>query len=113
MQRPVVLRDSPLLASRVVAVSARESDSDSADLLRELLSEAVEALRGDPRRSKLYEAVGTTYMQRVRTQETAARRLGLLFSTYRRHLVQGTGQVCEHLWGRETALAAMERLPTD
>ncbi|GAA3220480.1 hypothetical protein [Nonomuraea helvata] len=35
------------------------------------------------------------------TQEAAAERLGLPYSTYRRHLVSGIERVCEDLWRRE------------
>ena len=35
------------------------------------------------------------------TQEAAAERLGLPFTTYRRHLGAGIERVCEELWHRE------------
>lgn len=45
--------------------------------------------------------LATTYFQRVPTQEAAAERRGLPFSTYRRHLGRGLGQLCDWLWQRE------------
>ncbi|GIF17096.1 hypothetical protein [Actinoplanes teichomyceticus] len=65
-------------------------------------SEAAEALRDDPREAKLHAVLATTYFHRVPTQATAAQRLGLPFSTYRRHLERAQQRVCELLWRRET-----------
>jgi hypothetical protein len=45
--------------------------------------------------------VATTYFKGVPTQEAAATRLGLPFSTYRRHLAAGVAAVTAWLWDRE------------
>jgi len=74
--------------------------NDGAEL-RTLLTEAVETLAKSPSDEKFYRAVHTTYFCRVPTQEAAAERLGLPFSTFRRHLVQGIATVCDRLWDRE------------
>jgi hypothetical protein len=42
-----------------------------------------------------------TFMQNTPTQQVAAERLGLPFSTYRRHLTRGLERVCDLLWQRE------------
>ncbi|MDX6763211.1 hypothetical protein SIN09_28350 [Streptomyces sp. F8] len=47
------------------------------------------------------EALTTGYFSGVPTQEGAARRLGLPYGTYRRHLRQGLDLLCEDLWQRE------------
>ena len=77
--------------------------------LRELLTEAVQTLADDPRAIKEYRAVHTTFFLPVPTQEAAAARLDLPFSTYRRHLARGTERICESLWDRELNA---NRLPT-
>lgn len=41
-----------------------------------------------------------TFFEDVPTQEAAAIRLGVPFSTYRRHLTRGLARVCELLWHR-------------
>ena len=53
------------------------------EALRELLYEAVDALRRDPRGEKLVRALECTYLRPAPTQEAAAELLGLPFSTYR------------------------------
>jgi hypothetical protein len=79
-------------------VLTRTRLADEPARLRALLVEAVEALADN---DKHHRAVHTTYFRRVPTQEAAAERLGLPFSTYRRHLAAGTARVCDWLWERE------------
>jgi hypothetical protein len=69
--------------------------------LEKLLAEAVETLGRAPSYQKQYRAVHTAHFLRVPTQEAAAERLGLPFSTFRRHLVAGVASVCDWLWDRE------------
>ena len=83
--------------------------ADTGPALRKLLTEAVHMLADDPRATKEYGAVHTTFFLPVPTQEAAAARLDLPFSTYRRHLARGTERVCEYLWDRELNA---NRLPT-
>ncbi|MFJ4634019.1 ATP-binding protein [Streptomyces sp. NPDC088847] len=90
--REDLLDANPLCASRLT------SDGKS---LRALLAEAVAALADDRRGAKRHDAVHTTYFLRMPNQEAAAQRLGLPFSTYRRHLTAGVALVCERLWDRE------------
>ncbi|GGT00410.1 MULTISPECIES: AAA family ATPase [Streptomyces] len=104
---PGGLEGNPLLRSRLVGDRARHSEAGPADLLRSLLAESVEGLRSEPGQDKAYQALYTTYFQRVRTQQSAAQRLGLPFSTYRRHLARGTALVCDALWERERGLDAL------
>lgn len=69
--------------------------------LRDRIDDAVRRLADDPRADKQYRAVRTTYFERVPTQEAAAQRLGLPFSTYRRHLTAGVQRICDYLWEQE------------
>lgn len=99
--RPEALATSPLLRSRVT-VDAAGPRPGPADLQR-VLREAVEAMRANPKDEKLYRAVHRTYLEPAATQELAAERLGLPFSTYRRHLTAGVDRICAWLWHRELA----------
>jgi hypothetical protein len=95
--RPDDLASSPLASARVIA----EAGGEPVEALRAVLHEAVDRLAADPREAKLYRAITMTFMQNTPTQQAAADRLGLPFSTYRRHLTRGLERVCELLWQRE------------
>ncbi len=100
LHRTDALAANPLLRARVV----RERDDgagSAADVLRDLVDEAVGALRADPRDAKLARALERTYLRPAPTQERAAEALGLPFSTYRRHLAGGAERVVDWLWRRE------------
>lgn len=99
LTRPRILAGSPLLRSRLV-VEAAENEPTPA-VLQTLLGEAVESLRAAPRTEKFYRALLHTYLQPARSQERAAERLGLPFTTYRYQLARGTDWVIEWLWQRE------------
>ncbi|WP_327589556.1 AAA family ATPase [Nonomuraea sp. NBC_00507] len=96
--RPAELSTSPLTRSRLVA---EHPVSDPAEALRLLLDQAVDDLGGDPRATKFQRAVDVTYRRGAPTQEAAAERLDLPFTTYRRHLLAGIERVAEDLWHRE------------
>jgi hypothetical protein len=93
------LARSPLCRSRLVA--GTDTGATAAETLADLLVEATDALAADPRDAKLHRAVATTYFRGVPTQEAAAERLGLPFSTFRRHLAAGLARVTAWLWERE------------
>jgi hypothetical protein len=93
------LARNPLCRSRLVADGG--ADSDPVAALADLLVEATDTLAADPRDAKLHRAVATTFFRGVPTQEAAAERLGLPFSSYRRHLTAGIGRVTAWLWDRE------------
>ena len=97
--RPGSLSASPLLHSRLVRDAT--ADGDPRRALIDLLVEAVDALRDGDRGDKLHRAMATTFFKGVATQEAAAGRLGLPFSTYRRHLAAGVERVTAWLWERE------------
>ncbi|GGO93355.1 hypothetical protein GCM10012280_45700 [Wenjunlia tyrosinilytica] len=100
---PVALEKNPLLASRLLPKPTHPQDGDCVTALRNLICETLNSLLDNPRQTKMHAAVTTTYVARVRTQEAAAKRLGLPYSTYRRHLRQGTERVCELMWWRQTS----------
>ncbi|HEY6793130.1 MAG TPA: hypothetical protein VI248_00440 [Kineosporiaceae bacterium] len=99
--RPAELARNPLALSRLV----RPGD-DPGPALRALLVDAVATLAHDGRYGAATRALETTYLKGVRTQEAAAARLAVPFSTYRRHLAAGLRQVTEVLWEREVSGAA-------
>ncbi|MFB9205775.1 ATP-binding protein [Nonomuraea spiralis] len=90
------LAANPLTRTRLLAGRA-----DPVRALRELLEEGIHDLGRDPRAGKLHRALDVTYLRGAPTQEAAAERLGLSFTTYRRHLLAGIGRLCEELWRRE------------
>jgi hypothetical protein len=73
----------------------------SAEALRRVLMEAVAGLGEDPRDRHLGRVLEVTYVKGAGTQEAAANRLGLPFSTYRRHLAKGIEELTDLLWAVE------------
>ncbi|RDI60295.1 AAA family ATPase [Nocardia pseudobrasiliensis] len=80
--------------------------TDPAEQLRVLLHRAVDDLAADPRGVRAREALTAGYFSGAPTQEAAARRLGLPFGTYRRHLRHGLDLLCDALWQQELHGAA-------
>ncbi|MER5729034.1 ATP-binding protein [Streptomyces sp. NPDC002138] len=74
---------------------------DPAGELRILMRQTVDDLGRDPRGVRAREALTAGYFSGAPTQEGAARRLGLPYGTYRRHLRQGLDLLCEALWRQE------------
>ena len=101
--RPDALRGSPLARSRLVVerVGLSTDISKRVAVLQSLIREAAESLQTSPRDAKLYRALYATYLQPAPTQEQAAERLDLPFSTYRRHLKAGAARLIDLLWRRE------------
>jgi hypothetical protein len=99
--RPAELARNPLLRSRVLRQHGGEPEAPGAARLRSALEAEVAALREDPRRDVAARALELTYLTSTRTQEAAAARLSLPFSTYRRHLAAGLAAVSASLWNRE------------
>jgi hypothetical protein len=93
--RPELLSRSALVRSRLVG------QDRGPDALRAVLAEAVRALADDPRGAHLGRLLEVTYVKGAGTQEAAAARLGLPFSTYRRHLAAALECVTGRLWERE------------
>lgn len=97
--RPDALAANPLLRTRLLATDTGGPPDPAA--LRQLLLEAVETLKGDPRDEKFYRALHRTFLNPARSQEAAAALLGLPFGTYRYRLARGIDRVSEWLWRRE------------
>jgi hypothetical protein len=97
--RQTALATNPLVRSRLV--SDVDGNAGDPSRLQELLREALETLTGSPRDEKFRRALLYTYFQPALTQEGAAERLGLPFSTYRYHLARGTERIVQWLWERE------------
>jgi hypothetical protein len=99
--RPASLAENLLLRSRLATEHNNNSGADKLEILRKLLVESAERLRGNPRDEKLFRALERTYFKPAATQEAAAELLDLPFSTYRRHLTRGVQRLAEILWERE------------
>ncbi|MCA9668541.1 MAG: hypothetical protein KC503_23275 [Myxococcales bacterium] len=97
--RPTELAKNALLAARCVVLAA--GGAQRADTLRELIDSALQSFGDHPRDHGYARAVRATYIDGARTQEAAAERLSMAFSTYRRHLARGVERVTEWLWQRE------------
>lgn len=97
--RPAGLAGNPLLRSRVVVERADRRSPD--DVLRGLLEGVIAGLSGHPSDEKMQQALELTYLRPAPNQEAAAERLGLPFSTFRRHLTAGLAHVAGRLWELE------------
>jgi DNA-directed RNA polymerase specialized sigma24 family protein len=82
-------------------VEAERVEAERVEALRSLVAEAVADLEGHPRSEPLARALRLTYLKPTPTQAIAAERLGLPFSTFRRHLTRAVAHVEEALWARE------------
>jgi hypothetical protein len=97
--RPAALAANPLIRSRLVADAC--ANGGGASRLHALLREALDTLKLSPKDEKFYRALLYTYFQPAVTQESAAERLGVPFSTYRYHLARGSQRIFERLWELE------------
>ncbi|MEV5147292.1 ATP-binding protein [Streptomyces sp. NPDC052727] len=92
--RPQEWASNPLTRSRLTAGTGRT--------LPQILADAVEGLRAEGGGEKYYRAVYQTYLTKgMPTQQAVAARLGLPFSTYRRHLTAGITRLSDALWRQE------------
>ncbi|WP_164903641.1 ATP-binding protein [Nonomuraea polychroma] len=98
LSRLDALAASPLTRTRLIAERAGQ---DPAAALGDLLRQAIDDLREDPRSVKFHRALSVTFLRGASTQELAAEHLGLPFTTYRRHLTAGIERLCADLWHRE------------
>ncbi|HWO60692.1 MAG TPA: ATP-binding protein [Umezawaea sp.] len=87
-----------LLRSRLVP---RESP-DPVAALRTAFTTALDALQVDPAGVKAHEALTATYIAASRTHKASARRLGVPYGTYRRHLAQAKERLVEQLLRQTT-----------
>ncbi|MDF5755070.1 ATP-binding protein [Spongiactinospora sp. TRM90649] len=98
LSRLDALAASPLTRTRLIA---ERTGQNPATALSDLLRQAVDDLREDPRSVKFHRALSVTFLRGTPTRELAAERLGLPFTTYRRHVRSGIARVCADLWHRE------------
>lgn len=96
---PDALAGNPLLRSRLV--QDRAGPNPRPEALQALLREAADALAVTPKSEKMTRALAITYFEPAPSQEAAAERLDLPFSTYRYHLRKGIDAVTAWLWQRE------------
>ncbi len=107
--RADLLLGSPLLEMRIA--SGQETRSASVAQLQQLLAETAETIFANERDRKLHRVLDLTYFRPAPKQEAAAERLGLPFSTYRRHLTAGVERITEWLWRREQEALLHDDVP--
>jgi hypothetical protein len=102
--RPDLLRENPLLWSKVVDDQLEPQADIAARVacLQRQIKSATELLGANPKDLKLYRALYHTYVQPAPTQEQASELLDVPFSSYRRHLKEGIQRVVQTLWLAET-----------
>jgi len=74
------------------------------DALKAMLAETAETLFASERDRRLYRVLELTYFNPAPKQEAAAERLGMSFSTYRRHLAMSVDRLTDWLWQQEQEL---------
>ncbi|OLF15233.1 hypothetical protein BU204_23445 [Actinophytocola xanthii] len=84
---------SVLLHSHLVPPDSTDPAAD----LRAAISTALDTLRTDAAGVKAHEALTATYIAASRTHKAAARRLGVPYGTYRRHLALAKKRLTEQL----------------
>ncbi|MFK0252812.1 AAA family ATPase [Streptomyces sp. NPDC090445] len=87
------LSADPLQRSRIVRETGRG--------LHEVLLDSIDGLANGRNGEKYRRAARAEYTGAAPTQEAAARRLGLPYSTYRRHLKTAVDRICDSLWSQE------------
>lgn len=110
--RPGQLLGNPLLQSRLVrdrlAADGADADDERAhtDALAALIVEATDEVATGRRGEDHAAALRVAYLRPAPSQEIAAERLGVPYSTFRRHLARGIDGVAEALWMRESGRSA-------
>ena len=75
-----------------------------------MLAETAKNLFVSERDQRLYRVLELTYLNPAPKQEAVADRLGLSFSTYRRHLTTGVDRLTEWLWRQEQGTPQIETI---
>ena len=101
-----LLAENALLRTRLLTSSKPGAATPQG--LRILLAETAKALFAGERDQRLYHVLDLTYLNPAPKQETAANRLGLSYSTYRRHLTAGVERLTEWLWKQELEALRVE-----
>jgi TolB-like protein/Tfp pilus assembly protein PilF len=105
--RTDLLRDSPLLGSRLVTEALRAAEAPAApvQVLRDLLREHCERIGDAPKLAALRRVLELTWLTPMRSQQVVAESLHLSWSTYRRRLADAVQLLVAQLWEAECALA--------
>jgi TolB-like protein len=104
--RADLLVGNALLRARILTRSGRGAATPQG--LRTLLAGTAETLFANDRDQRLYRVLDLTYFRPATKQEAAADRLGMPFSTYRRHLTAGVDRLIEWLWQQEQEAPEIE-----
>ncbi|MGP4047421.1 ATP-binding protein [Streptomyces sp. 2A115] len=98
---PNELAANPLSRGRLVAETGRSLQAETGRSLQDVLLRAIDTVLEERGGEKRHLVIMTTYSKAAPTQEAAARRLGMSFSTYRRHLTAAVKRVTDVLWSHE------------
>ncbi|MFF4909939.1 AAA family ATPase [Streptomyces sp. NPDC001260] len=91
---------SVLLHSHLVPHDSTDPTAD----LRGAIITALDAIQTDPAGVKAHEALTSTYITASRTHKAAARRLGVPYGTYRRHLALAKERLTDQLLRKPTTV---------
>jgi TolB-like protein/Tfp pilus assembly protein PilF len=105
--RTDLLRDNPMLRSRVLAEAMRRTEVPVAPVqaLRDLIRESCERIGDAPKLVALRRVLELTWLTPMRSQQVVAESLHLSWSTYRRRLADSVQLLVAQLWEAECALA--------
>ena len=103
-----LLAENALLRTRLLTSS--EPSAASPQALRALVAETAKTLFAGERDQRLYRVLDLTYLHPAPKQEAVADRLGLSFSTYRRHLTAAVDRLTEWLWRQEQGTPQIETI---
>jgi TolB-like protein/Flp pilus assembly protein TadD len=104
--RTDLLAANALLNAQLLTRSGQGAATPQA--LKALITETAQSLFANQRDQRLYRVLELTYFNPAPKQEAAAERLGMSFSTYRRHLAAGVDRLTEWLWQREQEVRETE-----
>jgi adenylate cyclase len=93
------LLGNPLLETRIA--TGRAPKAADVATLQQILTDAAETIFVNERDQRLLRVLELTYFRPGPKQEAVAQRLGLPFSTYRRHLTAGVERLTDWLWHQE------------
>jgi hypothetical protein len=102
---PAALAENPLIHTRLVnsRVAPGASAAERGAALRLALLETLAPLQHNARDARLYQALYHTYVVPAGSQELAAERADVPFSTFRRHLKEGIDRLTAELWALQHA----------
>lgn len=107
VSRPERLRGNPLLTAGFIERMAGPgaSEGQRIQVLRRMLERAIYELGLRPQYRRWQAVAESAYLHPVESQERMAERLGIPFSSYRRHLKSATEWITDFLWQFEVGAA--------